>query len=471
FQALLQDNPAELAIAKKFLFEPNDNIQYFTPFYFLVAGDLFKRKENMQKAQQKWQTGLAHAKERENKWYISCFAARLDSELPEPIPIRLKEIDTNWGWILSSAKMQTQLVTLHQRFDDIQFLNTFQIMSSGIISKKELLSESMNLFYSSFITTTLYFISWTNEKWTIKETRGKAKGINSESLALLLPLLKQKHGQRYFKNLPKQVTKENKGLSYFTAFSVFFVSGEHAVNQILFIFDKREQKMRAETMQVLSIAIRQLGLALKRLEQNDIIHNQNKELSRQNVLLEKTATTDQLTGIGNRNLLEASIKIELSRMRRNKRSEEMFLSILFIDLDNFKFFNDTYGHAMGDIILQKTAELLENSTRDNDLIFRYGGDEFVIVLPETPLAEAKALADRIITNLLDTNSFASVLRSSKKSHRSLQKNTQLSCSIGISGSFANDTKNATIKSLLFRSDKALYEAKQEGKSRSFVFKG
>ncbi len=468
FQALLQENSDELENAKKYLFEPNDNIEYFAPFYYLTAGDLLTRAGKSEEARLIWQDGLVNARERNNQWYIAQLAARLDPAVPEPEPIRLRGLDNNWGWILSSAKMQKHLVNLHQRVEDIQFLNTFQIVSSGAINEKRLLTETMDLLFNSFETAAVYFVSWNRTKPVIKETRGEPREFDAECLNLLLPVLKEKRGQRFFSDLPDEILGGNQALRYISAFSIFLETEGQAVGQVLFLFDKRDGTVRTETMQVLSIAVRQLELALNRLEQNEIIQKQNEELSRKNLLLEKTATTDQLTGIGNRNSLEAAIKLELSRMIRSRRPAEMYLSILFIDLDNFKYYNDTYGHALGDRILFETANLLEKCSRDTDLVFRYGGDEFVVLLPETPLTGAKGVADRIISCLQEAGSFAAVISSLTGTQIEVPANRQLSCSIGITGCSGSDKARTDINDLLSRSDHALYQAKKEGKSRSVI---
>jgi len=103
------------------------------------------------------------------------------------------------------------------------------------------------------------------------------------------------------------------------------------------------------------------------------------------------ATHDPLTGLYNRSVLEDRLKDEIERATRYKHS----LSILMIDIDHFKKVNDSYGHHIGDLVLQSFAEILEASIRTSDYASRYGGEEFVVTLPETPLAEAEDLAERI----------------------------------------------------------------------------
>lgn len=107
--------------------------------------------------------------------------------------------------------------------------------------------------------------------------------------------------------------------------------------------------------------------------------------------LEKQSRTDDLTGLFNRRHIFSELEKEVHRAVRYKRD----LSGMMIDLDNFKQVNDCYGHAIGDRVLYSFARMLEKSVRTMDVLGRYGGDEFLIVLPETGLSSAKVIAERI----------------------------------------------------------------------------
>jgi diguanylate cyclase (GGDEF)-like protein len=103
------------------------------------------------------------------------------------------------------------------------------------------------------------------------------------------------------------------------------------------------------------------------------------------------AITDALTGLLNRYGLQRTLQHEQAEARRYQRS----LSCVLIDLDHFKTVNDTHGHAAGDIALQQIAAILTKAVRGSDLVFRHGGEEFLVLLPETNLEGAMALAEKI----------------------------------------------------------------------------
>jgi diguanylate cyclase (GGDEF)-like protein len=158
---------------------------------------------------------------------------------------------------------------------------------------------------------------------------------------------------------------------------------------------------------------------------------------------------DQLTGVFNRRYLDDKLAGEIQRARRYGRK----LSLLMIDLDRFKEINDTLGHKGGDAILIETAQLLRTHSREVDLVFRYGGDEFVILLPETPYEAALAKAENLRRETAD-RPFSNPLDPSRPVHVTL--------SIGVTA-FTLDIKGA--EELLHVADEALYTAKREGRNR------
>ena len=109
--------------------------------------------------------------------------------------------------------------------------------------------------------------------------------------------------------------------------------------------------------------------------------------------LERSAVTDQLTGLGNREGFERVVRQELARARRY----EHHLNLVMLDLNNFKQVNDRFGHAAGDAALREVADTLKAGKRDTDTVFRWGGDEFVLLLPEVRPEDARKAMQRILT--------------------------------------------------------------------------
>jgi diguanylate cyclase (GGDEF)-like protein len=163
--------------------------------------------------------------------------------------------------------------------------------------------------------------------------------------------------------------------------------------------------------------------------------------------------TDPLTALPNRRYLEERLMEELNRSRRY----EFPMSFLMIDIDDFKAYNDKNGHQAGDLALQITAQCLKGALRSADVASRYGGEEFCILLPQTAMAEAGAIADRI-RQRVSTTHFP---------HGKTQPLGRVTVSIGVStfSEMVNTSEN-----IIAAADRALYQAKNMGKDR-VVFYG
>jgi len=162
--------------------------------------------------------------------------------------------------------------------------------------------------------------------------------------------------------------------------------------------------------------------------------------------LERIAQTDTLTGLLNRGGLVDRLSLEIDRTARYKRG----LSLLMIDLDHFKQVNDTHGHLVGDCVLSELATVLNKVCRSSDGIGRYGGEEFLIVLPETDINKAQELAERIRIAIME-HVFA----------KSMSLALSLTCSIGVT----EYQQDQTFSDILKVVDDVLYQAKSLGRNR------
>ncbi len=163
--------------------------------------------------------------------------------------------------------------------------------------------------------------------------------------------------------------------------------------------------------------------------------------------LEKAARLDPLTGLLNRRAFMARIKNEEARFSRSKRS----FCLLMADIDHFKLINDTYGHDAGDYILKELSRLMTETLRLQDSIGRWGGEEFLIMLPETEMSGAGYVAEK--------------LRAMIEKHRFPYQEHQLS--ITISFGISSYTDSMSINDCLKKADDNLYLAKRHGRNRVF----
>ncbi len=163
------------------------------------------------------------------------------------------------------------------------------------------------------------------------------------------------------------------------------------------------------------------------------------------------ATFDRLTGVTNRQTLLAHLYAELERATRYERP----LCVAFIDIDNFKSVNDTYGHAAGDVVLRGVAQTISENLRSSDLIGRYGGEEFMLILTETNVEEGAALSEKLRTLV-------------ERARYPIQGNTVMTVtiSIGVAGGVGQQLR---MENLVRDADAAMYSAKSLGRNQTYIF--
>lgn len=166
--------------------------------------------------------------------------------------------------------------------------------------------------------------------------------------------------------------------------------------------------------------------------------------------LEQQSIRDSLTGLFNRHFMQISLERELARAARRKQT----LAVLMLDVDHFKQFNDTYGHAAGDAVLKQIAEIFRGNVREDDVACRYGGEEFTILLPDASVKGACERAEAILHAVANLRFSAGT-----------ETFANLSISIGIAF-YPND--GDTVDLLLRRADEALYRSKHEGRNQVTV---
>lgn len=161
---------------------------------------------------------------------------------------------------------------------------------------------------------------------------------------------------------------------------------------------------------------------------------------------ERHARTDALTGLSNRHTMEESFLREINRCVKDERP----ISLIMVDVDNFREFNDKFGHIAGDRVLSAVAAILQRQFRPRDLLVRYGGDEFAVMLPEVDVDLAMTIAERV--------------RQAVSGDTEDTEDSLIQIPINISMGVAELQKNSTLQTLLREADAALYRAKHAGRN-------
>lgn len=190
----------------------------------------------------------------------------------------------------------------------------------------------------------------------------------------------------------------------------------------------------------------QVTLKVEQAEREQaLLRLKNDELAQMNTMLERQAREDALTGLYNRRHFDDTVRGLLSRAQR----EGSGLSVMLCDVDNFKRINDSFSHQIGDAVLVTLAKVFRDNLRDYDLLARWGGEEFVIAMPSTTLAQAQMLAERL---RIAVESF---------SWQQLNPDLQVTLSAGLT----SDLAGGDFEKMLARADNLLYQAKHAGRNR------
>ncbi|KAF0815236.1 putative diguanylate cyclase YdaM [Andreprevotia sp. IGB-42] len=219
----------------------------------------------------------------------------------------------------------------------------------------------------------------------------------------------------------------------------------HQIERITHISDRYQSMAREQNQSLLERYRRQM----KKLEKIARISDRYQAVMRDlNEALKEASNHDALTGLANRRMLMEALRTESNRLQRLDRP----MTLVLADIDHFKLINDEYGHEQGDAVLVEIARALSSAVREYDLCGRWGGEEFLILMPETGTAGALEVVERLRSAITDLHLHTGDVR------------LHVSASFGVADHLPGDHLSATIN----RADAALYSAKKSGRNRCEV---
>ncbi len=199
----------------------------------------------------------------------------------------------------------------------------------------------------------------------------------------------------------------------------------------------------------IGITLESLLLSLALTDRIRLLRKQKEYYEKTQKRYRQLSLTDGLTGLYNKRYLHSRLRSEVEHAERM----EISLSLVLLDLDDFKSVNDEHGHGAGDSVLAALAVTINNCTREKDIACRFGGEEFVLIMPDTRKEFARMTAERIRT---------------KFSAMPITTSDGKSLVVTISAGIAELEPGEDAPSLLDRADRAMYEAKKRGKNRTYA---
>ncbi len=353
--------------------------------------------------------------------------------------IELEPINANLRHLEEKAEKQKLVNQLHGSLHNYQFLNRIMGFAATTTNTQSFVSSSVQASFDYTMADAIFVFEKTVEGWVKLASLVRDSDITEPAPEYLEKIVAEKDpvksGKLFFdENI--QAYKSNLSKFEFTG--------------CIIIHQSKINPFNAESLNIMNIALSSIQSQLVMFKQSE--H------------LVYISTTDQLSMLKNRRALHEYINLENERLCRYKSKRKFVVqeTVAFMDLDNFKYYNDTFGHEAGDLFIVKFAQLLQRVYRRVDFIVRYGGDEFIVVLTDATCLEAKRVGERLYEALKDAKYFIPDLEELLGQKIDIPKKKQINFSMGICSNY--DLKETcNLEQVVVNADQALYYSKEHGK--------
>ena len=348
-------------------------------------------------------------------------------------------LNIDLAFLDEKAEKELLLTQMHKRIHDYQFLNKIKSSNLKTANFHKYIENALLEIFEYTLADAVAICENNDRKFTTIYKITRDNGYEtSENL-----------WKELFKNSKKA---ENGEFIYNLERKLFFgnISQLNFKMGIIVVPGKRSDL----TSEIIST----LNLALSTLQSQIIIYKQEENL----LFL---SSTDQLSLLKNRHALQEHLIIESERIKRHKQRKRQFLNltIAFIDMDHFKYYNDHFGHSTGDELIKDFAELLRKNCRQVDFIARFGGDEFVVIMDDTSFEEAINLYKRLTDSLKKEKFFIPDIKEYlERPDLEIPKEKYLGFSMGIATN-ADIEEASDLNMVMSNADKALYYAKEHNR--------
>lgn len=451
----------------------SDGLQFFVYTMFATEqADLYARQNEPEKAQQILEECMEFCTRKGYKHKEEIIFAKMHKQQMITKHVSLPLVNVDKYQIEELSQLAEMEMMLADKTKGVDFLVAWQeLLNKESYTVDDLIENSMVTLQNNYNINCIIYVEIIDKKPVLRYNGGE-KELTEEDLETLTAYF-AKHKKEF---VASRYDREFYECSFIT--SIFGVNNivsfgcvplsvddeltsfiiaaielhENMTNNIIFL-DRND-------ITIFKFALRQLNDTLYRMKARD-------EISRMNKQLQQSAVTDLLTGLLNRQGFTKEIEDYTSLVRRGTKSP-VCATVLYIDLDNFKRTNDTFGHDVGDVILKAFSRLFERVTGDKGYIVRYGGDEFLIVMPGYTINDGEQVAINIYREIERCNNFVADIEAAVHATVNIPENHRVSCSIGIAAmnNYDQDSVNIALK----HADSELYTVKKSEKSNYSIWR-
>lgn len=438
----ISESEKHIELALKDIKSQGESLSYISNFMIYEYALELEKCGFTEKSQEYFNKGLQFAKKKNFEYYIydegfsgNDYISRYEKFDP---------IDLNLEILMEKAEKERLMVQLHKRLRDSQFLNRIMSFASNKSSEINYINSVAQSTFDYMMAEAVFIATKEGQVWNIQASVSRTEiepPENSEWNKLLVKSGKKGHNGIFYDSEKKLIFANISKFDYVGAVIIY------PAQNINF------------TMEDLSV----INVALSNLQAQIVMMKQNEHLL-------FISSTDQLSMLKNRRALQEQLSIQSEMIRRYSKKRDMYFqtTVVFIDLDNFKYYNDTFGHEAGDLLIQRFGELLRKVFRKVDFISRFGGDEFVALLPNTNCIESKRAAERLHEALEDADYFIPDLCQLLEKNVIIPDNRRIGFSTGICSNY--DIEDQTkMDDVMVYADHALYYSKQHGKGSIIIW--
>lgn len=432
-----------------------DNSRDALAFYYVEYSKALQNEGRVLMAREILSEGIDFCQEAGYEHHAARMRTLKENGQAPEILCELEELKVSLETLVELAQQEFVVNRLQNKIRDIRFLNTIQTGLMQLTDRKAVAEKLLNLVYYQFPMEISSFHLVGEENGDTVLAQNLPEQFDTGSLDLILRSLASR--------TPKMVMEQNEIAESFPDCTlklnniVSIPVAQHGI-PVAWIFlatQKPDQRLTSEDLEILVIAAGQISILFEKIHHEEEI----TRMSRQ----------DPLSGLYNRQALQTKLHEEAIRIKRYKDRTHINFSVAFIDLDNFKYYNDTFGHKIGDLLIIEFSKLLVHNFREIDFVARFGGDEFIVIMPETSAAQAEIPLNRIYTHLRTRKYFQPEIEKNLGHTVSVPEEWAISCSIGVASWESGSSRNDDVETLLQLADKALYQAKEKGKKQLFIW--